>query len=76
MAHVILTITNINGKRELQIGYESDSDAMPHEHDQDHKAAVDAVVGKGTKTTRAGGSDGGSGQLKNAPIPIPISQKG
>lgn len=33
------------GKRELIIGYESDSDALPHEHERDHRALAEALLG-------------------------------
>ncbi len=35
------------GQRELVISYESDSDALPHEHERDHRALVEAVLGQG-----------------------------
>lgn len=34
------------GKRELIIGYESDSDALPHEHEQDHRALAEKLLGQ------------------------------
>ncbi len=34
------------GKRELIIGYESDSDALPHEHERDHRALAEALLGQ------------------------------
>jgi hypothetical protein len=33
------------GKRELIIGYESDSDALAHEHERDHRAMVERILG-------------------------------
>jgi hypothetical protein len=33
------------GKREFIIGYESDSDALPHEHEKDHRAMVEQILG-------------------------------
>ncbi len=33
------------GKRELIIGYESDSDALPHEHEKDHRALAEKLLG-------------------------------
>ncbi len=33
------------GKRELIIGYESDSDALPHEHEKDHRALAEQLLG-------------------------------
>ncbi|MDP3277741.1 MAG: hypothetical protein Q8Q09_21335 [Deltaproteobacteria bacterium] len=34
------------GKRELTIGYESDDDALPHEHERDHRAIVEKALGR------------------------------
>jgi len=34
------------GKRELIIGYESDADALPHEHEQDHRALAEKLLGQ------------------------------
>jgi hypothetical protein len=33
------------GQRELVIAYESDTDALPHEHERDHRAAAEALLG-------------------------------
>jgi hypothetical protein len=33
------------GRRELVISYESESDALPHEHERDHKAIVEKLLG-------------------------------
>jgi hypothetical protein len=33
------------GRRELVISYESESDALPHEHERDHKALVEKLLG-------------------------------
>ena len=34
------------GQRELIIGYESDDDALPHEHERDHRALAEALLGQ------------------------------
>ncbi len=34
------------GKRELIIGYESDDDALPHEHERDHRALAEKLLGQ------------------------------
>lgn len=41
-----LRLDPVTKKREVLIGYESDSDALPMEHEDDHKALVQRVVGK------------------------------
>jgi hypothetical protein len=33
------------GQRELVIAYESESDALPHEHERDHRNAVTSLLG-------------------------------
>ena len=35
-----------SGKRELVIHYESESDALPHEHERDHRALAEALIGQ------------------------------
>jgi hypothetical protein len=34
------------GERELVIHYESESDALPHEHERDHRAWAEALLGR------------------------------
>lgn len=34
------------GKRDLVIAYESEDDALPHEHERDHRALVEALIGQ------------------------------
>lgn len=34
------------GKRELLIGFESDADALAHEHERDHRALVEKLIGR------------------------------
>jgi hypothetical protein len=34
------------GKHDIIIDMESDADAMPHEHEQAHRAAVEKIIGK------------------------------
>ena len=33
------------GKREIVVHLESDADALPHEHEQDHRRMVEALTG-------------------------------
>lgn len=33
------------GKREILIGYESEPDDLPHEHERDHRALVEELLG-------------------------------
>ena len=34
------------GEREVVIHYESDSDLLPHEHERDHQALAEALLGQ------------------------------
>lgn len=34
------------GERELVIHYESESDALPHEHEKDHRALAEQILGR------------------------------
>ncbi len=34
------------GEREVVIHYESDSDLLPHEHERDHRALAEALLGQ------------------------------
>jgi hypothetical protein len=34
------------GKHDILIDYDSDADALPHEHEQMHRAAVEKIIGK------------------------------
>jgi hypothetical protein len=42
---IIRLVTNATGKREVDIAYESDSDALPMEHEEEHRRLVEKVVG-------------------------------
>ena len=43
MAEVTLTLrfNRVTGQREIVVGYEGDGDALPHEHERDHRALED-----------------------------------
>jgi hypothetical protein len=47
MAEVTLRLryNPTTGQRELVIGYESDDDALPHEHERDHRALAESILG-------------------------------
>lgn len=69
-----LRVDPITRKREVLIGYESDSDALPMEHEEDHKALVQRVVGKaGAKRVQA--NEGLLEPVSNEPIGGGIEQK-
>jgi hypothetical protein len=48
MAEVTLTLrfNRTTGQREIVVGYEGESDALPHEHERDHRALVESLLGK------------------------------
>jgi hypothetical protein len=35
------------GKRDIYIEYESEDDALPHEHEKEHKGIIEQLMGKG-----------------------------
>jgi hypothetical protein len=41
-----LLVNPTTGKREVDISYESDADALPMEHEEEHRRLVEKVVGK------------------------------
>lgn len=54
-----LKIDPVSRKREVVIGYESDSDALPMEHEDDHKALVQKVAGPAARgATRVQANEG------------------
>ncbi|NVB40350.1 hypothetical protein G6O69_38450 [Pseudenhygromyxa sp. WMMC2535] len=42
--NIHLQIDPATGKKNLIVEYESDSDALPHEHEEEHRALVNALV--------------------------------
>ena len=40
-----LVVNPTTGKREVDIAYESDADALPMEHEEEHRRLVEKVVG-------------------------------
>jgi hypothetical protein len=48
MAEVTIRLRHnpTTGERELVIHYESESDALPHEHERDHRAWAEALLGR------------------------------
>lgn len=49
MAEVtIRMISNpVTGKRDIYIEYESEDDALPHEHEKEHRGIIEQLLGKG-----------------------------
>lgn len=69
-----LKIDPVTKKREVLIGYTSDSDALPMEHEDDHRALVQKVVGK-APSTRVQVNEGVLEPTSEAPLPEGITQR-
>lgn len=78
MAEVtIRMISNpLTGKRDIYIEYESEDDALPHEHEKEHKGIIEQLLGKGIlqpddvgqiKVGRVQPGTGPTTQIENAP---------
>ncbi len=76
MAHVTLQlhIDPVSKKREVRIGYTSDADALPMEHDEDHAAVVRRIVGTAA-VTRVQAGEGLLESVSDAPNPGGLEQK-
>jgi hypothetical protein len=46
-ARIRLDVDPVSKKRTIVISYESDSDALPHEHEEAHRALLDKLFEKG-----------------------------
>lgn len=72
------------GRRELIVAYEGESDALPHEHERDHRALVEALIGRpiGEDTdviVRRSLKDGTVIESPDDPVPaarVPVATKG
>ncbi len=76
MAHITLQlrIDPVSQKREVRIGYESDADALPMEHEEDHAAVVRRVVGN-APMTRVHASEGLLESVAEPPTSGGLEQK-
>lgn len=70
------------GKKDLLIDYHSDDDALPIEHEQDHRAIVEGLLGKGVlQADEVGdivvrrGHQSAAQQSEDAPTPRAISEE-
>ena len=47
MARLVIRLLTdpVTGKRQVDVAYESDADALPMEHEQEHRRLVEKVVG-------------------------------
>lgn len=83
MADAILRlhVNPVTGRRVLAIDYTSDSDALPYEHEQEHKRIAGKVLEGGLKGSKITVEREGSGgvvntQTNEAPAPQPVANKG
>lgn len=44
MAKLTITLTRTGGRTQIHIGYASDEDAMPHEHEVQHRRLVAGLL--------------------------------
>lgn len=62
MGEITLKLTRDpnTGRRELIIHYESEDDALPHEHERDHRQVVEELLGRSVDdlAEELGGVDG------------------
>jgi hypothetical protein len=68
------------GRREIVIDYTSDSDALPIEHEENHRQLADKVVDGGLKNkkvevTRAGEEGQGLGEATEEAVAQPTANK-
>lgn len=45
--NIKLIYNTLTGKKDILIDYESEKDALPIEHEMDHKALIEKLLGKG-----------------------------
>jgi len=66
------------GKKDIIVSLRSDEDALPHEHEQQHKALVDKLIEGGViKASEAGkGVVEREEEAKEPPVPVTSGQQG
>jgi hypothetical protein len=75
-----LRVDPATGKREIVVDYTSDSDALPIEHEDEHRRLAAGVVDGGLTSgkvtvTRQGDSGGGGGTGAAEPVAQPAATK-
>jgi len=75
-AHLRLSVDPETGERTLSIGYESDRDALPMEHEDEHRKLAVGVAGKDAakKADRSAKSSGSSSSDDGGGLPQAIEQ--
>ena len=76
-----LRVDPVTGKREVVVDYTSDSDALPMEHEDDHRRLADKVVDGGLKSGKVTVSREGDAPAQEVPAgeqpvatPVPTKQ--
>ena len=67
------------GKKDIIISLRSDADALPHEHEQQHRALVDKLLEKANReetTVVTGSRDDGSGSQNKEPDSVTVEARG
>ena len=77
-----LRVNPETGRREIVVDYTSDSDALPLEHEEEHRRLAGKVVegglsGNKVAVSREGGGGGGGDQQTEQPVaqPTPTKQR-
>jgi hypothetical protein len=74
-----LEVDPVSKKKNVWVKYDSDSDALPHEHEEEHKRLVQAVLGSGAvkpdelgtiRVEREGQARGAAAAEPSAPVPV------
>jgi len=55
-----LIVDPVTGRREIVVGYRSDGDALPEEHEEAHRALAEAVAAGAPLAREGGGAAQGS----------------
>lgn len=66
-----LVIDPATGKKHVVVQYESDADALPGEHEEQHKALIDALIARGL----VGPDEAGQIIVERAPT-VPVGPVG
>jgi hypothetical protein len=75
-----LRVNPETGRREIVIDYTSDSDALPLEHEEEHRLLAGKVVegglnGPKVKVSRESDGSGGGGEQAEQPVAQPTANK-
>ncbi len=72
-----LILNPTTGKREIDVAYQSDADALPMEHEEEHRRLVEQIVGplkNGALLVERGG-DGEREVVALPEPPVPVTER-